>query len=130
MLVDNILQIPNWDRISNSVVLLHTSSSNYSEKMPIISASCICTLKRSFFLMFHHFKLHRLSFDLLLVFPAILLRILIFSDIFSLLFCQCSDYSVLLPLKNKNQAVHSEDRISFKKVKFRSRLSNDIQSPY
>ena len=80
--------------------------------------------------MFHHFKLHRLSFDLLLVFPAILRRILIFSDIFSLLFCQCSDYSVLLPLKNKNQAVHSEDRISFKKVKFRSRLSNDIQSPY
>jgi len=66
--------------------------------------------------MFHHFKLHRLSFDLLLVFPAIL----IFSDIFSLLFCQCSDYSVLLPLKKKNQAVHSEDRISFKKVKFRS----------
>lgn len=48
MLEDNILQIRNWDRISNSVVL-HTSSSNYSEKMPIISASCICTLKRSFF---------------------------------------------------------------------------------
>jgi len=49
MLVDNILQIPNWDRISNSVVLLHTSSSNYSEKMPIISASCICTLKTELF---------------------------------------------------------------------------------
>jgi len=32
MLVDNILQIRNWDKISNSVVLLHTSSSNYSEK--------------------------------------------------------------------------------------------------
>jgi len=51
------------------------------------------------FFMFHHSKLHRLSFDLLLVFPAIL----IFSDIFSLLFCQCSDYSVLLPLKKKTK---------------------------
>jgi len=113
MLEDNILQIRNWDRISNSVVL-HTSSSNYSEKCLLFRLAAYVHLNGAFF-MFHHFKLHRLSFDLILVFPAIL----IFSDIFSLLFCQCSDYSVLLPLK-KNQAVHSEDRISFKKVKFRS----------
>lgn len=75
-------------------------------------------LKRSFFLMFHHFKLHRLSFDLLLVFPAILLRILIFSDIFSLLFCQCSDYSVLLPLKKPSCSqwrpnIFQKSKISF-----------------
>jgi len=116
MLEDNILQIRNWDRISNSV--LHTSSSNYSEKCLLFRLAAYVHLNGAFF-MFHHFKLHRLSFDLLLVFPAILLRILIFSDIFSLLFCQCSDYSVLLPLREP-QAVHSEDRISFKKVKFRS----------
>ena len=104
MLVDNILQIRNWDKISNSVVLLHTSSSNYSEKNAYyFRLAAYVHLNGAFFLMFHHFKLHRLSFDLLLVFPAILRRILIFSDIFSLLFCQCSDYSVLLPLKKKTK---------------------------
>lgn len=80
---DNILQIRNWDRTSNSV-FLHTSSSNYSEKCLLFRLAAYVHLNGAFF-MFHHFKLDRLSFDLLLVFPAILLRILTFSDIFFLI---------------------------------------------
>ena len=70
MLVDNILQIRNWDKISNSVVLLHTSSSNYSEKNAYYFRLAAYVHLNGAFFMFHHFKLHRLSFDLLLVFPA------------------------------------------------------------
>ena len=114
MLEDNILQIRNWDRISNSVVL-HTSSSNYSEKCLLFRLAAYVHLNGAFLC----FIILNFTGYPLIYFWSSLLRILIFSDIFSLLFCQCSDYSVLLPLK-KNQAVHSEDRISFKKVKFRS----------
>jgi len=93
---DNILQIRNWDRISNSV--LHTSSSNYSEKCLLFRLAAYVHLNGAFF-MFHHFKLHRLSFDLLLVFPAILLRILIFSDIFP--YCSVNALIILFSSHSK-----------------------------
>jgi len=47
MLEDNILQIRNWDRISNSV--LHTSSSNYSEKCLLFRLAAYVHLNGAFF---------------------------------------------------------------------------------
>jgi len=45
MLVDNILQIRNWDRISNSVV----QSSNYSEKCLLFRLAAYVHLNGAFF---------------------------------------------------------------------------------